>query len=150
GDISFGDTPRADVAEELTYACELCGIPVSLLWPTHVTTPKWTLLPGIAFGLGTTFGGAVYHSFEISKGHTGNMFLEKCRQVLAAPHSGGGSPSLSNGTPPCAADQNPWVPQQASFHEQWYAESELALLAAAAQFSRPLQGAVIEIGCWEG
>jgi hypothetical protein len=37
-----------------------------------------------------------------------------------------------------------------AFHEQWYLESELAMLEAATRFAKPLQGAVIEIGCWEG
>jgi hypothetical protein len=36
------------------------------------------------------------------------------------------------------------------FHEQWYSESELARLDAAVRFVRPLQGAIVEIGCWEG
>jgi predicted O-methyltransferase YrrM len=36
------------------------------------------------------------------------------------------------------------------FHEQWYLETELAMLEAATRFVKPLPGAVIEIGCWEG
>jgi hypothetical protein len=83
GRVSFLATERADIGEELTYGCERLGIPVSLLWPTEVTTPKWTLLPDVLFGLGTTYGGAVYHAFEIRMGHTVGMFLEKCREVLA-------------------------------------------------------------------
>jgi hypothetical protein len=35
-------------------------------------------------------------------------------------------------------------------HEQWYLEGELAMLEAAARFVKPLVGAVMEIGCWEG
>jgi hypothetical protein len=80
--VSFRDTTRADVGEELTYACEESGIPVCLLWPTHVTTPKWPLRSGSKFGLGTTFGAAVYHAFEISKQETVPLFLDKCRQIL--------------------------------------------------------------------
>jgi hypothetical protein len=37
-----------------------------------------------------------------------------------------------------------------AFHEQWYLDIELALLEAATGFVNPLQGAVIEIGCWQG
>ncbi len=36
------------------------------------------------------------------------------------------------------------------YNEQWYSESELAMLEAAAAFVKPLIGAIIEIGCWEG
>ena len=36
------------------------------------------------------------------------------------------------------------------FHEQWYLETELAMLEAATKFVKPLIGAVMEIGCWEG
>ena len=35
-------------------------------------------------------------------------------------------------------------------HEQWYLETELAMLEAATKFVKPLIGAVMEIGCWEG
>jgi hypothetical protein len=150
GKPSFGATPRADVAEELTYSWEQFGIPLSLLWPTHVTVPKWTLRPEIPFGLGTTFGGAVYHAFEISKGQTVDMFLKKCREILAAA-GGMADPSAQPDavpSPPTAQDAP--VRQQATFNEQWYAESELEMLIAAVQFVRPLQGAIIEVGCWEG
>jgi len=149
GRPSFGDTGRGDVGEELTYACEEAGIPVSLLWPTDVTTPRWTLRPGVPFGLGTTYAGALFHAFEISKRHTVGMFLEKCRHVLKIPM---GSPDLCTLSSSISRSGEPSVasPHQPTFHEQWYAESELSTLQAAAQFVRPLQGAIVEIGCWEG
>jgi hypothetical protein len=80
---SFIATDRGDVAEELTYACESHGIPICLLWPTHVVHPKWPLRGGFSFGNGTTFGAAVYHAFELSRGQTVTMFIERCKQVLA-------------------------------------------------------------------
>lgn len=36
------------------------------------------------------------------------------------------------------------------FHENWYADEQLGLLAGAYEPTRPLAGAVLEIGCWEG
>ena len=36
------------------------------------------------------------------------------------------------------------------FHEQRYLEKELPMLEAAASSVKPLRGAMIEIGCWEG
>jgi predicted O-methyltransferase YrrM len=145
GRPSFKDTSRGDVAEEVTYRCEEVGVPVSLLWPTHVTTPKWALRGGIEFGNGTTYGGAFYHAFEISKGHTAGMFLDKCREVLSQGPEGAPSPRPLLG--PTGASPRPIRP---TFHEQWYAESELALLEGAVRFIRPLQGEIIELGCWEG
>lgn len=143
GRPSFRDTPRGDVGEELTYACERLGIPVALLWPTQVDVPRWTLLPGVPFGLGTTFGGAVYHAFEIAKGHTAAMFLAECERVLGAESVRAG-PAFATPAPVPAVDARP------VFHESWYADGELALLRAAVQFVLPLAGAIVEIGCWEG
>ncbi len=36
------------------------------------------------------------------------------------------------------------------FREQWYSEPELAMLETATRFVKPLDGAIVEIGCWEG
>jgi hypothetical protein len=37
-----------------------------------------------------------------------------------------------------------------TFHEQWYADSQLHVLAQTYERTRGLSGAVLEIGCWEG
>jgi hypothetical protein len=150
GRVSFRDTPRGDVAEELTYACERLGVPVALLWPTKVAVPKWTLRPGVPFGLGTTFGGAVYHAFEVSKGRTVGMFLEECERVLRSGSGGAGAiaPSASGTGPPAGEGQV--EDNRPVFHERWYTESELALLEAAVRLVGPIQGAIVEFGCWEG
>ena len=83
GRPSFAATERGDVGEELTYGCERLGIPVELLWPTHVVSPRWHLRDGKMFGNGTTYANALYHAFEIGIGLTRQMFLEKCREVLS-------------------------------------------------------------------
>lgn len=41
-------------------------------------------------------------------------------------------------------------PDRPVFHEDWYDAQQLAALARAYEFARPLAGAVLEIGCWEG
>jgi predicted O-methyltransferase YrrM len=149
GRPSFRATPRGDVGEELTYLCEEAEVPVSLLWPTQVTTPKWPLRSGIEFGIGTTYGGAFYHAFEISKRHTVGLFLDKCREVLSRPPEVSGVRNASgiSRTPDNRSDATSACP---IFHEQWYAESELALLEGAVRFVRPLEGQIVELGCWEG
>ena len=40
GRPSFEPTPRGDVGEALTYACEDAGAPLALLWPSHVEAPQ--------------------------------------------------------------------------------------------------------------
>ncbi len=158
GRPSFRDTPRGDVGEELTYACERLGVPICLLWPTDVMENKWTLRPGIPFGLGTTFGNALFHAFEISKGHTVSMFLKKCSDVLQNPNgstertyfsdvSDYSRPLLSNETIAPKASTAASTPD---FHEQWYADAELKLLEEAVRRTEPLHGAVVEFGGWEG
>jgi hypothetical protein len=171
GRPSFRATDRGDVAEELTYACEAAGIPIMLLWPTHVGEPKWQLRSGLTFGHGTTFGGAIYHAFEISKGETAGMFLRKCRQVLsraarqpdaacAAAEAGAPDAKKGTGSEPQAEipDETDWLRAacplfqrgSAVFHEQWYADDELKKLAEAVRATADLPGLIIEIGCWEG
>ncbi len=84
GRVSFYASDRGDVGEELTYRCENLGLPIRLLWPTHVVARKWDLRDGLYFGHGTTYGGALFHAFEIGKHVTTELFLNKCREVLQA------------------------------------------------------------------
>ncbi|MBL8794253.1 MAG: class I SAM-dependent methyltransferase [Planctomycetia bacterium] len=42
------------------------------------------------------------------------------------------------------------TPSTPVFHENWYSAEQLLLLAGAFEPARPLSGAVLEIGCWEG
>jgi hypothetical protein len=143
GKPSFRATDRGDVAEELTYRAEEAGVPVQLLWPTHVVEPRWTLLKDVPFGLGTTYGGAFFHAFGISKGSTVNLFLEKCREVL-----GQTVREPANDRPVGSIQARPAPTPQ--FHENWYHETELESLEAAVRFVRPISGAILELGSWEG
>ena len=158
GKVSFGDTPRGDVAEELTYECERLEIPITFLWPTSVEQPRWSLQGGITFGNGTTFGGAVYHAFSISKGETVEMFLGKCREVLKSTSANSkrsffadDSNQISPDSVLGAFEQSHAEPSAAPvFNEQWYGEAELKRLQAAVRLTAKQEGAVIEIGSWEG
>jgi hypothetical protein len=38
----------------------------------------------------------------------------------------------------------------AMFHEEWYPDDQILRLVATFQRVRPLHGAIVEIGCWEG
>jgi len=72
---------RSDVGSEITYVANELKVPVVYIYPSHVQVPKWELRPGEKFGLGTTYGNKIYHAFE-SRMNNGNMFIEKCCEVL--------------------------------------------------------------------
>ena len=157
GRISFGDTLRGDVAEEITYACERLGIPITLLWPTAVEQPRWSLRPGLSFGNGTTYGGAVFHAFSISKGDTVGIFLEKCRRILnSSPFEPGDDMSSATSSQPAVeavtlTDSSSSVSHSSPvFHEMWYSDAELERLAEAVRLSQGQSGKLIELGSWEG
>ena len=77
---SFSPRPGLDVGAFVTLAAEKAGIPVWFLWPTSVEVPKWRLGKSGWFGLGTTYGGKFYHSFQTRNDKT--RFLRKCEDVL--------------------------------------------------------------------
>jgi hypothetical protein len=59
------------------------GVNVHLLMPTQVQHPRWTLhTTGHRYGIGTTYGGILYHTFEIWKPRYVEIFLKKCEEVL--------------------------------------------------------------------
>jgi hypothetical protein len=80
GSPSFNNTARSDVGEELTWRSHEAGIPVCLLWPTHVEEPKWRLGNDKEFGLGTTYENEVYHAFETR--FSSQRFITRCKSIL--------------------------------------------------------------------
>ena len=82
-------TPRADVAEELTYAAEANGIPVTILCPCRCENPQWPLRDDSVneVGVGTTYVGPdgeelFFHNFCSRYEHTHQGFLDECDRVL--------------------------------------------------------------------
>jgi hypothetical protein len=87
------ETPRADVAEEYTYAAEKSGIvPVDYYMPICYDSPpseggSWALKDGMpVYGRGTTFGAhglpMFWHSFQIFHPGSQENFWKKCETVL--------------------------------------------------------------------
>ncbi|MBY0432321.1 MAG: hypothetical protein K2Q10_14080 [Rhodospirillales bacterium] len=87
GSPSFVETPRGDVGEELTWTAEEKGVPVSLLWPSAVETPRWPLRGDRVFGTGTTYDSLFWHAFEIRSPHQHQRFIERCAGFLKAPNA---------------------------------------------------------------
>lgn len=85
---SFTETIRGDVGEELTYRWIESGGRNYFIWPTDCIEPRWDLIHGFRFGLGTTYGNAkvgqnlFYHSFNARDQKTREMFISKCMSVL--------------------------------------------------------------------
>lgn len=82
GKPSARSTERADVGEQLTYACEEAGKSVKFLWPTAVEEPRWMLTDDIGFGIGTTYADDFWHLFEARFPHNRARFISKCREVF--------------------------------------------------------------------
>ena len=84
GSPTFGNSPRGDIAEELTYAWQAHSAPIYFLRPTHVDVPLWPLDDGeIDFGYGTTYADLFYHEFcSRETMDRQRSFIRKCQQVL--------------------------------------------------------------------
>lgn len=81
GRPTFACTDRADCAGELTYKARENGVPIFLLYPSHVEEPLWDLDGPFKFGKGTTYGGRIYHAFY-SRKENKEMFLKKCKEII--------------------------------------------------------------------
>ena len=79
---SFKATNKGDVGAEITIHAHRFGVPVKLIWPTHVENPKWDLGRESCFGHGTTYDNKIYHAFESRMGND-KIFVRKCKEVLA-------------------------------------------------------------------
>lgn len=84
GRPSFEPTPRGDVGEALTYACEDAGAPLAMLWPSHVEAPQWDLTEGRRFGVNTEYDGAFLHTFNIRSREYQQRFVDRCSAILEA------------------------------------------------------------------
>lgn len=84
GHPSFKETSRSDCAEELTWVAQAKGFRVHLEWPTHIIKPKWALGGNGMFGIGTTYGDMIFHTFEMGlhPWKHSRIFVKKCKQVL--------------------------------------------------------------------
>lgn len=79
---SFSATKIGDVGENMTYEAQRSGLPVHLLWPTHVERPIWELTEQVKFGYGTTYSNQFWHAFSIRHPAVRQRFMDKCAAVL--------------------------------------------------------------------
>ena len=79
-------TARADVAGELTIACQEHGVKVKCLQPTYCHTPKYKLGNVRRFGLGTVYGHCIFHAFEttyLTNERSASLFKQYCGNVMS-------------------------------------------------------------------
>lgn len=86
GSPSFAQTPRSDVAEEVSYIAEEKGLRYRAYFPTHFdaepTEGVWRLGNYGFYGVGTVFGDAVYHLYEGRKKQNVDLFVRRCEEVV--------------------------------------------------------------------
>lgn len=89
--ISFKETARSDVAEEVSYIAEEHSKWYKAIYPTHyeefphgLNGPKWKLGNYGFFGLGTVYGEYCYHHFRIGqcKEEDINRFIARCNEII--------------------------------------------------------------------
>jgi hypothetical protein len=78
---SFDFTPRSDCAEEITWLAQEKGLNVLNIWPTDVKDPIWPLDNNLRFGIGTTYGGLVYHQFCLDRPESVKMFVDRAEEA---------------------------------------------------------------------
>lgn len=85
-EVSFRETARADVAEEVSYAAESKGIPYRCLYPsTFEREPVgglWPLGNYGYYGVGTTFENTVYHLYQGRMGNNMELFMQRCNEIV--------------------------------------------------------------------
>ena len=79
---SFLRNARSDTAEELTWRAEERGYTLAFIFPSHVRRRRWDLGNGHSFGVGTTYGDAVFHAFVPTDEESKKFFVRKCKEVL--------------------------------------------------------------------
>jgi hypothetical protein len=100
---SFLETPRSDVAEEISYLADEQHITYRALYPTHFESiPQegaWRLNNYGHFGIGTLFEGGIYHLFQGRLENNLLLFEKRCAQIVDANFSTDGFFNARSFTP---------------------------------------------------
>jgi hypothetical protein len=86
GNISFSETTRSDVCEELCYVAEENGVRMKALYPTHFEREAeegvWRLHNYGLYGVGTVFANKFYHLYQSRFQSNVDLFIERCKQIV--------------------------------------------------------------------
>jgi hypothetical protein len=83
GKPTFEETPNSDVAENVSYAAEIKGLPYRALYPVKCVEPLWRLGNYGMYGIGTEFIGGIYHLYQSRMSKNIKMFERVCEEVVA-------------------------------------------------------------------
>jgi hypothetical protein len=83
GRPSFCRDARNDVAQALHDHAVAAGIKVEMLYPEACVAPKWRLGDGAIFGIGTFYGGGVFHLFQSRRKVYDFVLLEVAEATIA-------------------------------------------------------------------
>jgi hypothetical protein len=87
GQPSFSETPRADVAEEVSYAAENVKKRYKCLYPTRFdgvpVEGVWRLSNYGLYGIGTLFQDRIYHLYQSRFNHNVELFMRRCDQICS-------------------------------------------------------------------
>lgn len=86
GKISFLETPRSDVGEEICRVCDERKITYKAVYPTYFEKPAdegvWKLANYGYYGIGTVFGDSIYHLYQGRLQKNAKLFKLRCKQVI--------------------------------------------------------------------
>lgn len=87
GLISFKETWRSDVAEEISYVADEMGIKYRCIYPTKFEAiPEreglWNLSNYGVYGIGTVFENKFYHLFQSRLKRNVELFHKRCNQIV--------------------------------------------------------------------
>lgn len=86
GRVSFMETNRSDVCEELCYVAESNGVRMKAHYPSFFEREPeegvWRLGNYGLYGVGTTFANKFYHLYQSRFQSNVDLFIERCSQVV--------------------------------------------------------------------
>jgi len=89
GAVSFIETHRSDVAEELSYVADSMNIGYKCIYPTKFdavseTDGIWNLANYGVYGIGTVFENKFYHLFQSRIQKNVDLFVNRCNQIATS------------------------------------------------------------------
>ena len=86
GRVSFVETRRADVGEEVSYKAEEIGMRYRTYYPNFFEREPvegiWPLGSYGYYGVGTVFHNSIYHLYQGRMGNNAELFATRCQQVI--------------------------------------------------------------------
>jgi hypothetical protein len=82
GQPAYNETPRSDVAEELTHIGREKGFEINVFKFSRCEVPLWELGDGRKFGTASTYEDLMFHNFESRNSEKVEYFIGKCKEVL--------------------------------------------------------------------